>query len=205
MGLLNPRRAKPELSEEALIAAAQGGDVSAFNRLVLSYQDMAYNAAYRILGDPDGAMDATQEAFLNGYRALPSYRGGSFKAWLLRIVTNCCYDQMRARQRRPSTPLDDLIEDDEHSALLTDGAESPEARLERLDLDEAIQQALRTLPEDQRIAVIMSDIEGLSYEEIAAATAANLGTVKSRLSRGRSRLRDYILEHKELIPLAARL
>ncbi|MFH1084203.1 MAG: sigma-70 family RNA polymerase sigma factor [Chloroflexota bacterium] len=205
MGLFNPRRATREMSEEALIAAAQEGDVSAFNRLVLSYQAMAYNVAYRIVGEPDGAMDATQEAFLRGYRALPGYRGGSFKAWLLRIVTNCCYDQLRMRQRRPTTGLDDLVEDDEHSTLLTDDAESPEERLERLDLDATIQQALRSLPEEQRVTVIMSDIEGLSYEEIAAAMTVNLGTVKSRLSRGRSRLRDYLLAHKELFPLGLRL
>jgi RNA polymerase sigma-70 factor, ECF subfamily len=193
------------MNEEAIVERAQQGDVHAYNELVLAYQQLAYNVAYRIMGNEDQAMDATQDGFLKGYRALSQFRGGSFKAWILRIITNCCYDQLRSRQRRPQTPIDDLLENDEHSLLLEDMAEQPETVVERQEFDMTIQRALNLLPEDQRITVIMSDIEGLSYEEIAAATDVALGTVKSRLSRGRNKLRAFLSQHEELLPSYLRL
>jgi len=193
------------MSEETLVASARQGDVNAFNRLVLAYQELAYNVAYRILGNEDKAADATQDAFLRGYRALEQFRGGSFKVWILRIVTNCCYDQLRVSQRRPTASLDDILEDDEHSRLFEDDAERPEEHVERLELDEAIQQGLDGLPEDQRAVLVMSDIEGLSYEEIAQVAAVPLGTIKSRLSRARAKLRDYLLANQELLPEGFRL
>jgi RNA polymerase sigma-70 factor, ECF subfamily len=188
------------MNEEAVIASAAQGDVDAFNQLVLEYQQIAYSVAYRILGSEERASDATQEAFLRSFRALHQFRGGSFRAWLLRIVTNCSYDQLRLNQRRPTTPLDDILEDDEHSTLVQDQGETHDERLERLDLGAAIAGALRTLPEDQRTVLVLSDIEGLSYEEIAQVTLVSLGTVKSRLSRARAKLRDYLLRHRELLP-----
>ena len=193
------------MDETARVAAAQKGDVGAFNRLVQSYQDLAYNVAYRVLGNSDSAMDATQDAFLRGYRGLPSFRGGSFKSWLLRIVTNCCYDQLRVLQRRPSMPLDDILDDDEHNQLLADESESPEDVVARLDLDDTIQRALEALPYDQRLVVIMSDIQGLSYNEIAQAVSVNIGTIKSRLSRGRQHMRDHLLAEPEHLPERFRL
>jgi RNA polymerase sigma-70 factor, ECF subfamily len=193
------------MNEEAIVERAQQGDVHAYNDLVLTYQQLAYNVAYRITGNEDQAMDATQDGFLKGYRALSQFRGGSFKAWILRIITNCCYDQLRSRQRRPQTPIDDLLENDEHSLLLEDMADQPETVVERQEFDTTIQRALNLLPEDQRITVIMSDIEGMSYEEIAAATDVALGTVKSRLSRGRTKLRAFLSEHEELLPSYLRL
>lgn len=200
-----PKAPPKALDEEAFVAAARQGDVNAFNRLVLAYQDLAYNVAYRILGNEERAADATQEAFLRGYRALEQFRGGSFKVWLLRIVTNCCYDQLRASQRRPSSSLEDLLEDEERTRLFEDDAETPEEHLERQELDAAIQQGLEELPDDQRMVLVMSDIEGLSYEEIAQVMSVPLGTVKSRLSRARAKLRDYLLAHKELLPSRFRL
>jgi len=193
------------MNEEALIARAADGDVNAFNQLILEYQQMAFNVAYRILSDEDKAMDATQDAFLRGFRALHQFRGGSFKAWLLRIVTNCSYDQLRVKQRRPTTPIDDLVEDDEHSTLVEDPGERPEEHVERMELGSAIQAALSLLPEEQRTVLVLSDIEGLSYEEIAEVTLVSLGTVKSRLSRARAKLRDYLLAHREHLPSGIRL
>ncbi|MBC7255122.1 MAG: sigma-70 family RNA polymerase sigma factor [Chloroflexi bacterium] len=193
------------MDEHRLIEAAQRGDVHAYNRLVVAYQQNLYNIAYRILGDADRAMDATQDAFLHAFEALPSFRGGSFRAWLIRIVTNCSYDTLRHHQRRPTTPIDDLIEDDEHSSLLEDDRETPEEHLDRLDIQMLIQKALQTLPEDQRMVVVLSDIEGLDYAEIAQTLSLNLGTVKSRLSRGRAKLRDFLLAHRELLPAGFRL
>lgn len=193
------------MDEQRLVDAAQRGQVDAYNHLVLAYQQMAYNVAYRVLGDAERAADATQEAFLRGYQALPSFRGGSFKAWLLRIVTNCAYDLQRVRQRRPTTPIDDLVEDDEHSLMLEDDQETPDAYMQRQEMDGLIRAALDILPEDQRTVVVLSDIEGLNYGEIAQVTSVSLGTVKSRLSRARAKLRDYFVAHRELLPDGFRL
>ncbi|KPL22850.1 MAG: RNA polymerase subunit sigma-24 [Anaerolineae bacterium SM23_84] len=188
------------MDEQALVAAARRGDTQAFNKLILTYQTLAYNVAYRTLHDPEAAADATQQAFISAFRALPKFRGGSFKAWLLRIVTNACYDQLRRAKRRPASSLDDMLVDPDHSALLTDETESPEERAERQDLGYAIQRGLDELPPDQRLTVVLSDIQGFSYQEIAEVTSVSLGTVKSRLSRGRARLRDYLQRQEELLP-----
>jgi len=194
------------MDEKALIDAARRGDVGSFNQLVLSYQSMAYNLAYRILSDRDAAADATQDAFLSAFKAMGKFRGGSFKAWLLRIVTNACYDQLRLKQRRPATSLDALLVlEPAPVQSLTDPGESPEEYVVRQELRGAIQVGIGILPPEQRIALVLSDVQGLSYQEIAEVTGASLGTVKSRLSRARSKLRDFLLEQRELLPSRYRL
>ena len=194
------------MDEKVLIDAARQGDVGSFNQLVLSYQSMAYNVAYRILGDRDAAADATQDAFLSAFKAIGKFRGGSFKAWLLRIVTNACYDQLRLKQRRPTASLDALLVlEPAPIRSLTDPQESPEEYALRQELSGAIQVGIGTLPADQRVALILSDVQGLSYQEIAEATGVSLGTVKSRLSRARGKLRDFLLEQRELLPSRYRL
>lgn len=187
--------------ELRLVEAARRGDVESFNALVRLYEGRVYNLCFRMLGDAESAADAAQEAFLSAFRNLRSFRGGSFRSWLLRIATNACYDALRARKRRPAVSLDAGADDeDEHSPLqVADPAESPDDFALRRELAGAIQHGLAALPEDQRAVLILSDIEGLSYEEIAQVTGANLGTVKSRLSRGRARLRD-VLRAGELLP-----
>jgi RNA polymerase sigma-70 factor (ECF subfamily) len=154
-----------------------------------------------MLGDAESAADAAQDAFLSAFRNLRSFRGGSFRSWMLRIATNTCYDALRARKRRPSVSLDLETQDEEDSAPLqiADTAESPDDFALRRELAVAIQQGLTTLPDEQRIVLILSDIQGLAYEEIAQITNSNLGTVKSRLSRGRARLRE-VLKAGELLP-----
>jgi RNA polymerase sigma-70 factor (ECF subfamily) len=193
------------MDEKALIAAAQRGETPAFNQLVLTYQSMVYNLAYRILGDADAAADASQDAFLSAFRAIKKFRGGSFKSWLLRIVTNACYDQLRYKQRRPTSPLEALFVETDPSPSFTDSTEGPEDYTLRQELGQVIQAGLNTLPPDQRTALVLSDVQGLSYKEIAKVTRVSLGTVKSRLSRGRAKLRDYLLEQGELLPVRYRL
>jgi RNA polymerase sigma factor (sigma-70 family) len=193
------------MDEQALIASARKGDVRAFNQLVMLHQTMVYNLAYRILSDPDAAADATQDAFLSAFKAIGRFRGGSFKAWLLRIVTNACYDQLRRKQRRPASSLDDLPVEADHTTYLRDPARLPDEVVERHELNRVIQAGISTLPTDQRVVVVMSDVQGLSYNEIADATGLSLGTVKSRLSRGRAKLRDYLQEQGELLPSRYRL
>jgi RNA polymerase sigma-70 factor (ECF subfamily) len=193
------------MDEEALIASARKGDARAFNQLVLLYQSMAYNVAYRILGQPDAAADATQDAFISAFKAMRKFRGGSFKAWILRIVTNACYDQLRVKQRRPTESMDDLEVEQDHIRYMLDPAERPEDYVERQELNQAIQRGIEILPPDQRIVLVLSDVQGLSYKEIADITGVSLGTVKSRLSRGRTKLRDHLLEQRELLPTRYRL
>jgi RNA polymerase sigma-70 factor (ECF subfamily) len=194
------------MDEVALIRTAQRGDINAYNILVLHYQDLAYNVAYRIIGDLDAAADVTQEAFISAYRAIQRFRGGSFRAWLLRIVTNACYDELRRRKRRPQTSLEALyVESESPDDPLVSHAESPEAYAQRMELQAAIKSCLEELPEEQRLVAILSDLEGLSYEEIAQSTGTALGTVKSRLSRSRARLRDCLQGFEELLPAEYRL
>ena len=187
--------------ERRLVETAQRGDVESFNALVRLYEGRLYNLCYRMLGDADSAADAAQDAFLSAFRNLRSFRGGSFRSWILRIATNTCYDVLRARKRRPPTSLDIETDGGEDSSPLqiADSGESPDDFALRRELAAAIQHGLATLPEEQRLILILSDIQGLAYEEIAEITGTNLGTVKSRLSRGRARLRD-VLKAGELLP-----
>lgn len=197
----------PTNYERDLIKAARHGDVRSFNRLVEIYQDAAYHTAYRILDNSDAAADATQDAFLAAYRHLNDFRDGSFKAWLLRIVTNACYDFLRARKRRPADSLDDMLssDDDREPREFVDKREGPEEHAERSELHSLLQIGIRNLPYDQRIVLVLADVQGMSYEEIAVATSSNLGTVKSRLNRARARLRDWLLERQEHLPENFRL
>ena len=194
-----------KMDERALIAAAQRGEIPAFNQLVLTYQSMVYNLAYRILGDADAAADASQDTFLSAFRAIKKFRGGSFKAWLLRIATNTCYDQLRYEQRRPTSSLEAILVEPDHPSSFADPTEGPEDYTLRQELGQVMQAGLNTLPPDQRIALVLSDVQGFSYQEIAEVTRSSLGTVKSRLSRGRAKLRDYLLEQGELLPARYRL
>jgi RNA polymerase sigma-70 factor (ECF subfamily) len=195
-----------QMDEASLIKDAQRGDVDAYNALVLHYQDPAFGVAYRIMGDADSAADATQEAFISAYKAIGRFRGGSFKAWLLRIVTNACYDELRRRKRRPSASLEALyVEDESPDASLATHAENPEAYAQRMDLQAAIMSCLQDLPEGQRVIAVLSDVEGYSYDEIARIVGVALGTVKSRLSRSRQRLRDCLQGFGELLPAEYRL
>ena len=194
------------MDESRLIKEAQNGSLSAFNQLVMAYQGTAYNVAYRVIGNSDSAADACQDAFLKAYKALGQYKGGSFKSWLLRIVTNTCYDQIRYKSRRPASSLEDITENpDEHNTKLVSDDERPEEHVLRGELNDLLQLGINQLPEDQRIILVLCDVQGLSYQEAADIVDQPLGTVKSRLSRGRRRLRDYLLQQKELLPGRYRL
>lgn len=196
------------MDEAALIQAASQGDLEAFNRLVLAYQDILYNQAYRIMGERDSAEDATQDAFISAFRHLPTYRGGSFKAWLLRIITNLCYDELRRRKRRPVSPLeplDDNQEEVESPSWLSDPGETPEESTERAELAAAIQMCLGNLPIEFREVVVLVDIQEMDYAEAAYVLRKPVGTIKSRLARARLRMRDCLENHRELFPASLRL
>jgi len=136
---------------------------------------------------------------------MPKFRGGIFKSWLLRIVTNACYDQLRVKQRRPTSSLDDLPIEADHTYYLKDSAEQPDEYVERQELNRFIEAGIATLPLEQRTVLVLSDVKGMSYEEVADVLNISLGTVKSRLSRGRAKLRDYMWQKGELLPDRYRL
>jgi RNA polymerase sigma-70 factor (ECF subfamily) len=196
------------MDEPALIHDAQRGDLEAFNRLVLAYQDVLYNMALRILGDDSMAADATQEAFISAFRSLNGFRGGSFKSWLMRTVTNACYDELRRQKRRPTVPLEPTNDNDdeiEAPRWLADSSMSPAEKFEADELEHAIQHCLESLPVDFRIVVVLADIQGMDYIEAAAVARVPLGTIKSRLARARLRLRECLQGFGELLPAAYRL
>jgi RNA polymerase sigma-70 factor (ECF subfamily) len=185
--------------EPQLITAALSGDLDAFNVLVERYQAPVYNLCLRMLG-PAAAEDAAQEAFISAYRFLSRFRGGSFRAWLFRIAANACYDEMRRKKSRPAQSLDRPHGEGGRIFDTADSAPTPETRAETSELRRALESALARLPGDQRLAVILCDVQGMDYAEIAEVMRISLGTVKSRISRARSRLRAILLEHRELLP-----
>jgi RNA polymerase sigma-70 factor, ECF subfamily len=189
-------RTPPLPDEAAVIARAADGDRTAFAQLMEHYQSACYGLAWRLLGDADRAADATQDAFMHAYRAIRSYRGGVFRSWLLRITANASYDILRRQQRRPAGPLPDPEEGapelPDHAAI------DPVAEATRSELYRHLEVALRLLPPDQRTAVVLCDVYGMDYNEVAAMTEAALGTVKSRIHRGRLRLRELMVAHREL-------
>lgn len=194
------------MDESRTILEAQHGNLSAFNQLVMAYQGTAYNVAYRVTGNSDAAADACQDAFLKAYRSIKQYQGGSFKSWMLRIVTNTCYDHLRYKNRRPATSLEELSDNPiDHSAELMSEDEPPEELVLRGELNDLLQLGINHLPEDQRLVLVLTDVQGLSYQEVAEIIDQPLGTVKSRLNRGRRRLRDFLLSKKELLPGQYRL
>jgi RNA polymerase sigma-70 factor (ECF subfamily) len=189
-------RTQPLPEEAAIIERAAAGDRTAFTQLMEHYQNACYGLAWRLLGDADLAADATQDAFLHAYKAIHSYRGGIFRSWLLRITANASYDILRRAQRRPASPLPDP---EEGAPELPDlAAVNPVAEAARSELYRHLEVALQLLPPDQRTAVVLCDVYGMDYNEVAAMTESALGTVKSRIHRGRLRLRELLAEHREL-------
>lgn len=196
------------MDEQSLIRSAQKGDLDSFNDLVLAYQESIFNTAFRIMGDEELAADATQEAFISAFRNLGSFRGGSFRSWLMRTVTNACYDELRRQKRRPTTPLEPVTSDDEEiesPRWMADPDISPEEKIEQDDLEHAIQHCLEGLSPDFRLVVILADIQGLDYSEVSSSLRTPLGTIKSRLARARLRLRECLQDFWELLPASYRL
>ncbi len=189
-----------QTDEAVLIERSQGGDLDAFNALVVVYQGQVYNLCLRMLGSQQPAEDAAQEAVIAAFRAISRFRGGSFRAWLLRIAANACYDELRRRRSRPQVPLEPTDGDERTAAELPAPDEPLDERAERLELARHLRDGLGSIPSDQRLVVILRDVQGLAYEEIAEAAGISLGTVKSRISRGRAALRDFLLARGELLP-----
>lgn len=203
---------RTQAERESLTRLAMTGDLDAFNELVLIYQDLAYNHAYALLSDPDLAADAAQESFIKAFQNIGGFRGGSFRSWLLKIVTNSAYDVLRRAGRHPVQPLfplDENGEEVESPAWLADPAPGVLESVEQHELSSEIYRALDELPDVYRSVLTLVDLYDLDYSEAAKALKVPLGTVKSRLARARlemqKRLRDRVGYDRGLTDGAASL
>ena len=190
--------------EKDIITRALQGDLDAFNLLVIRYERLAFSVAYRVLQVEDAAADAVQDSFIKAFRALPSFRGEMFKSWLMRIVVNTCYDVLRTQKRYQTESIDDQPVAQEYAPQLIDKSESPEDYVLRMELSGLIELGIRALPPEQRLALVLCDVHGYAYEEIVEITGLPMGTVKSRINRARTKVRDFLIEKPELLPLALR-
>ncbi len=191
-----------DVSDASLIGMARNGDLDAFNRLAQRYERQIYNVSLRALGDVHMAEDVTQETLIRAYRGLAGFRGGSLRAWLLRIASNTCIDIFRSGRSRRETSLESLTE--ESGVAWASPGPSPEDEAMTNELGREIQRGLLQLPHDQRIALVLVDVEGMSYQEASLAMSISSGTLRSRLSRARTKLRDYLLQKEELLPSSFR-
>jgi RNA polymerase sigma-70 factor (ECF subfamily) len=194
---------KTTMEESELVTRAVGGDLDAFNQLVIQHQEVAYNVAYRIMSDESAAADATQEAVISMYRRLETYRGGSFRSWFLRIVTNACYDELRRQRRRPTVPIEPETDDGElveSPEWLEDKSASPEDVLGNSEMEKAIQHCLTGLEQKFRVVITLVDISGEDYESVARIIGTPIGTVKSRLARARLKMQLCLKGFRELLP-----
>ena len=183
------------MTEAELVRAAQSGDQSAFEALVTANQAMVYSLAYRMTGNPEDAADLTQEAFLNAWRSLGSFNGQSaFSTWIYRLASNACIDFLRKEKRRSSLSMTLEDEDEDRQADLPDDRWSPQRELERREAQQAVRQGLSALSPEHREVLILRELEGLSYAEIAHALGLEEGTVKSRIARARLSLREFLLK-----------
>jgi RNA polymerase sigma-70 factor (ECF subfamily) len=200
-----PNDPDPNQEDQRLILLAQQGDMNAFNAIVERHQRAVYSTCLRMLRDPHLAEDATQDAFVRAWNAIDSFRGGIVRPWLLRIATNRTYDMLRSKARRPAQSLDaQPFESEPEWTTQVHVAEHPEQYSTRGEMSEFLEAALASLPEDQRLAIVLSDVQGYGYDEIAQIMDIAVGTVKSRISRGRSRLRDYLQASPAGMELAER-
>ena len=194
-----------EPTDDQLVLLSKDGKIAAFNSLVERYQGAVYNLAHRLLGDSGAAEDATQEAFLSAYRAISRFEGGNIRSWFLRIAANECKDEMRRRQRRHVASLDALSGDRERSFDIADPKPGAEAVVEMHEFGSEFQRLLLKLPFEQRQAILLVDVYEYRYEEVARMTGESLGTVKSRIHRGRERLRGLLAARPELLRAVPRL
>lgn len=194
--------------DEDLVTRSKNGDIDAFEELVTRYERKIYTVAYRLMGNYDDASDLTQEAFLRAFQAIKSFRGeASFLTWMCRITTNVCRDELRKRYRVQIESLDETItlNDGEIAKQVASNDPGPADLYERKELQDKIQGMINTLSPEFRLALILRDIQGLTYEEIAQQLDCSLGTVKSRINRARKYLKEMLLLEREQIPGKERL
>ena len=189
-----------DLKEKDLIRRAKQGDMLAFEELILQHEKIVYNVALRMMNHSEDARDISQEVFLKAYRNLADFdERSAFSTWLYRITHNTCIDEMRKRKGKQSYSLEEELENEDGSMQrqIADEGDTPEESLLREEQKSEILQALDTLSEEHKAAIILRDVKGLSYEEISEILELSLGTVKSRISRARNQLKTEILKMRE--------
>ena len=189
-----------DLNEKDLIRKAKQGDMLAFEELILKHEKIVYNLALRMLNHSEDARDISQEVFLKAYRSLSNFdERSAFSTWLYRITHNTCIDEMRKRKGKQTYSLEEDLESEDGSMQrqVADEGDTPEESLMRKEEKSEILQALDTLSEEHKAAIILRDVKGLSYEEIAEIQNLSLGTVKSRINRARNQLKTEILKIRE--------
>jgi RNA polymerase sigma-70 factor (ECF subfamily) len=192
---MNSEQIPYQYSEEMLIITASKGDLDAFNELVLAYQNVAYYHAYALLRDPALAEDATQDSFIRAFQNMPGFRGGSFRAWILKIVTNSAYDMLRRSKRHPTQslyPEDEYGEEIETPAWLADTTTSVQDTVEQSEFSRDLYRLIDELPAVYRTVLTLVDLHELDYAEVADALKIPLGTVKSRLARARYKISEKL-------------
>ena len=182
--------------EAAIVRKVLDGDVNAFETLVLEYEKNVYNIALRMTGNSEDAADMTQEAFIKAYNSLSAFRGDSkFSVWLYRIVSNVCLDFLRSKNRRPTVSLSVEDDDGEDTQLdVADESQSPGLLLDRKLTRDSVRRGLDSLPPDYRQILLLREMQGLSYDEIAQALGLEVGTVKSRIFRARKKLCTFLID-----------
>jgi len=186
-----------ETAESILIERAVAGDLTAFNQIVELYQSAVLTHCTAILRDPSLAEDVAQESMVKAWRSISGFRGESIRSWLMRIATNSCLDLIRQRARQATDSLDAQLTEPTPIWSTQSHDFSPEERSEQAELSDRLGAALARLPEEQRVALLMSDALGYEYHEIAEITDSAIGTIKSRISRGRARLRAELLADEQ--------
>lgn len=188
------------MEEQELIQKSQQGDMNAFEQLLLRYEKKVYTIAYKYMGNHDDASDMAQEAFIKAYQSIGRFRGeASFSTWIGRITANQCLDELRRRKKVQITSLDDEVELEEGSVKkeIADEADTPEEHTIKQETVQYVQSMIGQMREEYRIVLVMRELDGRSYEEIAQALSCSLGTVKSRISRARNYLKEQIAADKK--------
>ncbi|MDK2918001.1 MAG: hypothetical protein PWQ37_734 [Candidatus Petromonas sp.] len=188
-------------SEKILIERTKKGDIESFEKLIEKYQVTAFNVAYRMIGNKEDASDITQEALIKVFKSIRKFRGESgFSTWFFRIVTNTCIDMVRKESKITTYSIDKTIEteDGSYKREISDEKNIPEQMYEKKEQKERVQKAIGKLPGKYRIAIILRDIQDFSYEEISEILDCPLGTVKSRINRGRALLKEILQKDMEL-------
>lgn len=185
--------------DDRLVEAALDGDARAFEELMEKHESKMYAVALRMCQNREDAQDCLQDAMLRVYKALPSFKGqSSFSTWAYRITMNTCLDELRRKKVRQASSLDQMLD---LGWAPVDEMNSTERHADNQELKRNLSRAIQTLPEEMRAAVVLRDVQGFSYDEIASMLSTNVGTVKSRISRGREKLREILSKDAELFGL----
>lgn len=188
------------LPDEELVKKTITGNMDAFDELVRRYEGKIYGLAYRFMGNHADASDLAQETFIRIYQALARFRGdSSFSTWMYRVAANACRDELRKRQRRRNVSMEEIIEASPANVPVADNNYSPEETAQRHEVQRQVQDCLNELSEDHRLILVLREIQGMSYDEIAEALQCSLGTVKSRISRARNALKEKMKTRRELL------